>query len=215
MTGNEGIVLAEEAALKKRLTGITVSSVKEGTDAVEVPVYYRFPEGERRAVEFPLITIDFLDMAFAADRAESGLNVMLDYRPSEEGGLNEDTNLPAIVSEWPVPLDLTYQISSWCRSPRQDRQLLGKLIKKDRLPPRRGWLHLPEDGTYRRLDVLSSWQATDFLDDRGFTVHRKTTTIRINTELLPADVEVVRTQRVILSETFGTPPDIYGIINVY
>jgi len=51
-----GFLLAEDEALKQYLTGL---EAPDREHYVDVDVWYRYPEGERR-IKYPFITIDFL-----------------------------------------------------------------------------------------------------------------------------------------------------------
>lgn len=216
-TGNEGLLLAEEAALKSRISGIYAppdAKATPGSEGTPVPVHFRFPEGEKVKVVYPFITIDFLGIQFAADRAHAGPQQVLKYSPSEDTEINSDPmSDTSFVVDYPVPVDLFYQVTTWSRNPRQDRRILGQLMKQDRLPLLDGWMLIPEDETWRRLHVLSVQPLHD-KDERGFVAYRNTIMLNINAELVPGEVERVKARTVLFSETFGTAP-VYGTIAVY
>lgn len=140
-------ILNEEAALKALLSGITVSD--SGNSARPVGVYYGQPDKELREQRYPYITIDLIGVTEEVDRAHRGeVNIpnTTNYYPE---GVTTGQN-----TSFPIPVQLLYQVSTWARQPKHDRQLIGELYSYGRLPLRFGQLQIPEDGTNRRLDVL-------------------------------------------------------------
>ena len=145
-------ILNEEAALKTLLSGITVSD--GGNAARPVGVYYGQPDKEIRQQSYPYITIDLVGISEDTTRAHRGVVVVpstTKYTP--EGFTLPDEN--GLKTNYPIPVDLYYQVSTWSRTPRHDRQLIALLFSMDRLPFRFGQLSILEDGTNRRLDMLS------------------------------------------------------------
>jgi len=141
-------ILNEEAALKALLSGMTVSD--GGNSARPVGVFYGQPDKEIRQQSYPYITIDLIGISEETDRAHRGVvNVpnTTFYTPEGVTSSNLDVN-------YPIPVQLTYQVSTWARQPRHDRQIIAQLFSYGRLPLRFGQLSIPQDGTNRRLDVL-------------------------------------------------------------
>lgn len=178
---NPGFTLAEDAALKARLQTLYVSDDRNQQRPVQV--FFRYPEAETEK-SYPFITIDLIDINHARDRQESMLqryytndgrttvpedsNGRIDYIPSEydSAALSElagDTNY---IEMWDyVPVDLTYQITTHCRSQRHDRQLTAALMRYI-FPLRYSFIEIPEDGTIRRCDLLD-WRPSDILDQES------------------------------------------------
>jgi len=144
-------IINEDEALKTLLQGITVSDA--GNSARPVGVYYGQPDKDIRQQVYPYITLDLVGVREDTERAHRGV-VNLAYAP-EGYTPNRDTdgsiNQPI---EFPIPVDLIYQVSTWSRQPRHDRQIMAKLFAPGRLPFRFGQLPVPQDGTNRRLDML-------------------------------------------------------------
>ena len=141
----------EDEALKNLLQGITVSD--SGNSARPVGVYYGQPDKDIRQQVYPYITLDLVGIREDTERAHRGV-VNLTYTP--EGytpNLNEDDSINQPI-DFPIPVDLIYQVSTWSRQPRHDRQIMAKLFAPGRLPFRFGQLPVPQDGTNRRLDML-------------------------------------------------------------
>ena len=144
-------IINEDEPLKTLLQGITVSD--SGNSARPVGVYYGQPDKDIRQQIYPYITLDLVGVREDTERAHRGV-VNLTYAP-EGYTPNRDTdgsiNQPI---EFPIPVDLIYQVSTWSRQPRHDRQIMAKLFEPGRLPFRFGQLPVPQDGTNRRLDML-------------------------------------------------------------
>lgn len=144
-------IINEDEALKTLLQGITVS---DGGNALRnVAVYYGQPDKDLRQQSYPYITLDLVGVREDTERAHRGV-INLAYAP-EGYTPNRDTdgsiNQPI---DFPIPVDLIYQVSTWSRQPRHDRQIMAKLFAPGRLPFRFGQLPIPQDGTNRRLDML-------------------------------------------------------------
>jgi hypothetical protein len=144
-------IINEDEALKTLLQGITVSD--GGNAARPVAVYYGQPDKDIRQQSYPYITLDLVGVREDTERAHRGW-VDLTYTPegttpnlNQNGSINQQVNFP-------IPVDLIYQVSTWSRQPRHDRQIMAKLFAPGRLPFRFGQLPIPQDGTNRRLDML-------------------------------------------------------------
>ena len=144
-------IINEDEALKTLLQGITVSD--GGNAARPVAVYYGQPDKDIRQQSYPYITLDLVGVREDTERAHRGV-VNLTYAPE---GFTPNRNTDGSINqpvEFPIPVDLIYQVSTWSRQPRHDRQIMAKLFAPGRLPFRFGQLPIPQDGTNRRLDML-------------------------------------------------------------
>lgn len=205
---NKGFTLAEDAALKKHLSFLSVSDDKQAQRPVKV--FFRFPESETEKA-YPFVTIDLVDIAFAGDRQLSEVNyyypatempgqpsLVMDYFPSEETAAEMKALVDAggtgiLTTDQFVAVDLTYQVTTYCRSQIHDRQLTMLLLRRI-FPMRRGFIDIPEDGTTRRMDLLD-WRQSDLLDqETGYKkrIFRKVLTVRINAEIPQADLAQVQ-----------------------
>ena len=200
---NPGFTLAEDAALKKRLQSLYVSDDRDKQRPIQV--FFRYPDAETEKL-YPFITIDLVDIAFARNRQMSEVTHYystvaeypgdsLTYFPSEYAvsDLQEIAGESDYLStDQFVAVDLTYQVSTYCRSQRHDRQLTAGLLRYV-FPMRRGFIDIPEDGTTRRCDLLD-WRTSDVLDqETGYKkrVFRKVYTIQINSEIPQSDLNKV------------------------
>jgi len=116
----------EDRLLKDKLAGLMVTDAK-APGGRGVKVWYRFPEQELREQDYPFITIDLLGVGEALDRAHRGGQMrptVEGYRPPEYVGAPEGR---VHVSDWPVSMNLTYQITTYARHIQHDRQLLRQI----------------------------------------------------------------------------------------
>lgn len=195
---NPGFTLAEDAALKYRLSSLAVSDDQDNERVCKV--FFRYPDGETEKL-YPFITIELIDIAHARDRQHSertyvysdGQNFTsnIDYFPSEmdTADMAAQANGGILVTDQFVPINLMYQVTTYTRSQRHDRQLTALMLRRV-FPFRRGFIEIPEDGTIRRCDIVS-WRSTDVLDqETGYKnrIFRKVYTVMINSELPQSDL---------------------------
>ena len=225
---NPGFTLAEDAALKNRLSFLSVADDRSADRPVQV--FFRFPDGETEK-KYPFITIDLIDINHARSRQESEVTyyysndaevvqnvsstqIDMDYFPSEYSS----TELDGIVggegyvsTDQYVPVDLVYQVTTHCRSQRHDRKLTADMLRYVS-PFRRGFIEIPEDGTIRRCDVLD-WRPADILDqETGYKkrIFRKVFTVQVNAEIPQKDLTNVG----VVETVNGTLTDNYSESNV-
>lgn len=197
---NPGLLLAEDAAVKRLLTGITVSDDRNGQRPVKV--FFRHPEGETEK-QYPFITVEHIGTSHATDIQHSEHYYhyypdrpnSLDYWPSTAtaaeltaGGIDGEhpdafgNNITTVESF--IPIYLMYQISTHARSAIHDRQLTSWMMRVV-TPFRYGSIYVPEDDTVRRFDVLNIVHS-DILDqESGYRKRefRKIFTIRMTAEV--------------------------------
>lgn len=178
-------ILNEDKALKAALTGITVSDDKN--PARKVGVWFGQPDVELRQQAYPYITIDLLSAHEATNRAMRG-EIELWYQP--DGG---DPRLPekGYVTEYPVPYDLTYQVSTFARQPRHDRQLMLAVAR--RIGARTRSLYIPEDDTQRSMFTYGP-NKHDSTED-GRRLFRNNYTVTVYSEILPSEIEFIEKVR--------------------
>jgi hypothetical protein len=194
---HRGLILAESSALKAKLSGISVP--RPGGDPRRVRTYFRYPDEQTERI-YPFITIEFLTLQFATDRAHSVHQIPVDYWPSEyptfqeyadANGLSEYTGRvgSAEVVYW-HPYNMIFQISTHCRDPLDHIYLDGQLVGTHRIPDRWGYLHIPEDGSDRWLDRMEM-RTANYLEGspQGMnqTVFRTIYTVSVNAYVPPID----------------------------
>ena len=163
-------ILAEDAALKALLSGLTVTDEKAGGTSTPRPVQVWFgtPDVELRDQKFPFITIDLMDIRLAPERQQSG--VIYDR---DNAGTVVGNNTTVYNYEYPMTYDLVYQISTFARHPRHDRALMSELIQK-RLPSKYGKLGIVSDSgvetTYRHM-FLDEFLKRDTVEEGRRLLH--------------------------------------------
>jgi len=184
-------ILAEDAALKTMLQGITVSD--DSNPSRPVRVWYGFPDVEIRDQTFPYITIDLIDIIPGNDRQTWGYLTDTDY-------MGTTTAQEGLVYSYHVPAayDIVYQVTTYARHPRHDRAIIQQLFNL--FPSKYGYLNVPVDnntyGTSRSM-FLDGFVKRDTVD--GETGNRRLLrnvyTLRVLSEMTPA-VALAATQQV-------------------
>lgn len=219
-----GFLLAEDAAVKDRFTGITVSDDKKSNRPVKV--FFRYPDSETEK-EFPFITIEQVGLTHARELQhseeyyyhnpyeESETSSSLNYWPSEldETGIAAATVGPGYLKANSfVPVYLMYQVSTFCRTALHDRQITSKMLRYV-VPFRRGSILVDADGTARRFDLLG-WTNSDLLDqEAGYRkrIFRKVYTLQMTAEIPQSELEQVR-RSTYISRTLQDTNDLANLI---
>jgi len=92
-------------------------------------------------------------------------------------------------AEFPIPYNLDYQVTVYSRKAIHDRMLVAALAATDRVPARFGFLEIPEDGTYRRLDLIGGPNTEADKDRDGKRIFRSTYAVRVSSELIQGAVD--------------------------
>jgi hypothetical protein len=215
-----GMYLEEDEALKKKLSGLTVPT--QSNPSYPVGVWFRMPQQELRRRSFPHIMITPMGEQVAPERQHRG-PIMLGYVPYTDefyqypagapGATPQATppntdaefvlpwiNTPPTV-EFPIPIDLDYQVDVFTRYGPQLRQLTGTLNSMSLLHPRFAQLNCA-GGTARRITVLSK-QTDSYFDEESKEkrMFRLTYQLRINSEIMPEAVPGTRIQTIDLTLT--------------
>jgi hypothetical protein len=192
-------LLAEDEALRNLLKGMTVTdqkSVTEEGSTRTVEVWFGQPDQELRDQKYPYITIDMVDVAEDFSRAMRGKvrptyytdpTSMVQGVQGTQGvqavqGVNFDDDLHAWDMDFPIPVNIDYQITTYSRQPRHDRQILAQLLYT-KIPMRFAVLQ-PTDNTVRRLDVLDI--AKRDVSENGKRLFVNAITVRISSEIAPS-----------------------------
>ena len=183
-------LLSEDKALRLNLQGITVYDQK--ATAADVPrqvgVFFGQPDQEVRSQSYPYITIDMIDITPDAMREMRG-RVSPAYLAPE--GLDAETKGWEI--DLPIPVNIDYQISTYARQPRHDRELLAQLLHH-KLPFRFGQLEL-DDGTIRRMEVLNVSKRD--VTEQAKRLFVNAVTVRISSEIAQSSyTELYKVQQV-------------------
>lgn len=175
-----GYLLEEDNALRTLLSGMKVTDLQHPNGQI-VPVWFRWPQREEQARTFPYITIRFLSQEVAHER---------EHRGTVEVGYEYLQNVPFYGSNppmmnYPIPMDLHYEITTNARENQHHAQMIGALTASA-LNPRYGVL-VCSGGTTRRLQVDSSVDASgiETLESGKRRLFRQIWRITVPTELEP------------------------------
>jgi hypothetical protein len=183
-------ILAEDAALKSLLSGMTVIDEKAGGSSTPraVQVWYGTPDIELREQKFPFITIDLMDIRLAPERQMSG--VIYDR---DKAGTVVANNTNVYGYEYPVTYDLVYQVTSYARHPRHDRSLIQQLMQV-KFPSKYGKLGIVSDSgvetTYRHM-FLDEFLKRDTVEE-GRRLLRNIFLVRVVSELTHYDANAAK-----------------------
>ena len=178
-------ILSEDKALRDLLKGMKVTDQKtldDGGNATRnVDVWFGQPDQEPRNQSYPYIVIDMVDIAEDFARAMRG-RAKPNYLDDPEfmvQGVQYDETLNNWDIDYPIPVNIDYQITTYSRQPRHDREILAQLMYT-RLPFRFGILE-PDDGTVRRLDVLDVSKRD--VTEQGKRLFVNAFTVRVSSEI--------------------------------
>jgi hypothetical protein len=186
-------ILSEDKALRDLLKGMKVTDQKtldDGGNATRnVDVWFGQPDQEPRNQSYPYIVIDMIDISEDNIRAMRGMTKPTyladpDTMPAVQGlnpELPYDPETNNWMIHWPIPVNIDYQVTTYARQPRHDRELLAQLMYT-RLPLRFGILE-PDDGTVRRLDVLDISKRD--VTEQGKRLFVNAFTVRVSSEIAP------------------------------
>jgi hypothetical protein len=180
-------LLEEDEALRNLLKDMVVTdqkSVTEDGPQRKVGVWFGQPDQEIRNQSYPYITIDMIDIAEAFDRAHRGRVNPAYYADPDTIGTDTswDPDLHGKDMDYPIPVNIDYQITTYSRQPRHDRQILAQLLYT-KIPMRFAVLQ-PTDNTVRRLDVLDI--AKRDVSENGKRLFVNAITVRISSEIAPS-----------------------------
>lgn len=216
-------LLNEDAAIKSKFSGLTVSGGNAPPLGQPVAVRFRLPQSEMANATFPMVVIDHATISKADDREHRGPTA-LSYVPEGttpgpivvrdratgqnvtwDTSADFDPNLsPFRVTDYPIPYNLDYQVTVYTRTQNHLMSLITSLAAIDRIPPRFGYLEIPEDGTVRTLDLLGGPEIEPSNDQDSKRIFRAVYSIRVVSELNLYEVQngtpVVETVDVAISK---------------
>jgi hypothetical protein len=194
-------LLSEDKALREKMQGMVVYDQKaDGQDVPrQVGVWFGQPDQEIRAQSYPYVTIDMVDVSRDPSREMRGKVSPVYLQSSLSETFDPETQ--SFKTNYPIPVNIDYQITTYARHPRHDRQIVAQLLA-EKLPLRAGTLDL-DDGTARRLDVLD-------VSKRDLTENQKR--LFVNAVTVRVSSEIVQDNLVELYKVFGVNlnPPIHG-----
>jgi len=183
-------LLSEDEALRNLLLDMKVTDQKSTTGAGpqrSVKVYFGQPDQELRDQTYPYITIDMIDIAEDTTRAMRGL-VKPSYLSNPTDMVQGTQSIQEVIYDpelhdweihWPIPVSIDYQITTYARQPRHDREILAQILYK-KIPMRFATLQ-PNDGTVRRLDLLDISKRD--ITEQGKRLFVNAFTVRVSSEI--------------------------------
>lgn len=176
-------LISEDEALKNLLKGMTVTDQKSGSSR-NVGVWFGQPDQEVTDQKYPYITIDMIDISEDFMRSMRG-KAKPEYFPNPatgpDGETAYDSETQSWLINWPVPVNIDYQITTYSRQPRHDREILAQLLYT-KIPLRFAVLE-PDDSTVRRLDVLDISKRD--ITEQGKRLFVNAITLRVSSEIAP------------------------------
>lgn len=206
-------LLSEDKALRDLLVGMVVTDQKSdatGTATRPVKVYFGQPDQELRDQTYPYITIDMIDLSEDTMRAMRGKAKPSYYQnPEIMAGTDGQTSYDSDVHNWeidyPIPVNIDYQVTTYCRQPRHDRELLAQLLYT-KIPMRFAVLEVDNNdaqGTIRRLDVLDVSKRD--VTEQGKRLFVNAFTLRVSSEIAPSTFrEMYKALQVTVTGTQGS-----------
>lgn len=200
-------IVAEDAALKNLLRNIFV--VDEKNNSREVGVWFATPDVESRQQSYPYLTIEFMNAERAKYRQQSGT-----WLDTDSQGTTAPVAGTVHVYSMPVPWDLTYQITSYARHPRHDRQIITHLLSNDFIG-QQGFLsvqnQLGTQSSFRHL-VLENFVKRDTIED-GRRLFRNVFTVTVTSETVVGQgVGVPEVGSVLINNDPENIPDEFTIL---
>ena len=177
-------LISEDEALRNLLKDMVVTDQKSTTGVQrQVKVYFGQPDQELRDQTYPYITIDMIDIAEDFIRAMRG-RVKPEYL-ADPATIDGTAEFDSATQNWdinyPVPVRIDYQITTYARQPRHDREILAQLLYT-KIPLRFAVLET-DDNTVRRLDVLDVSKRD--VTEQGKRLFVNAITVRVSSEIAP------------------------------
>jgi hypothetical protein len=184
-------LLAEDEALRNLLKDMVVTDQKSVTEEGpqrKVGVWFGQPDQEVRSQSYPYITIDMIDIGedfIRSMRGKAKPVYMTDPATGPDGSTSYDDQTQDWHINWPIPVNIDYQITTYARQPRHDRQILAQLLYT-KIPLRFAVLETgpnTQSGTTRRLDVLDVSKRD--ITEQGKRLFVNAITVRVSSEIAP------------------------------
>jgi hypothetical protein len=179
-------LLSEDKALRDLLIGMVVTDQKAASTQEttrKVGVWFGQPDQEVTSQNYPYITIDMIDIAEDFQRAMRGRVKPAYYQ--DPATIGTDTEYDPELHNWeinmPIPVNIDYQVTTYARQPRHDREILAQLLYK-KLPLRFATLET-DDNTVRRLDILDISKRD--VTESGKRLFVNAITLRVSSEISP------------------------------
>lgn len=200
-------IFNEDRALFNKFSGIVVGDINAADSGRPVEVKWLDPETELIDLTFPSIIISNTGITYDAERGAAGW-FQLPYTP--EGFASWDSTQPVSTSPYfaqtPIPYNVNYQIEVLARNNKHATFLTAVLSGPDFLHARFGYLEIPEDGTIRRMDLMSGPERQSIHDGDDKRLFHSVYSVRVSTELLPKEIEAYSQVQKVINTITVLPP---------
>lgn len=204
-------IFNEDRAMKAKFSNLVVQDVNAPPTGRPVQVIWLDADIELTNLTYPSIVIANTGISYDPERAASGW-FQLPYTPegftqwiSDE---NEDVTTSPYWAFTPIPYNIDYQIEVLARNNKHATFLSAILSGPDFLSIRHGYLAIPEDGTVRRLDLMSGPERQNTHDSDGKRVFHLIYTVRVSTELLPVQIDSYSQVETVDTTVTILPPEV-------
>lgn len=197
-------LFTEDREMKAKVSGLSIIDTNGKT--LPVTVRFRLPETEVADVNYPLIVIEHAGFFRAPEREHRGVG----YLPYTPEGWAALPNNEQYSVETPIPYDVHYQIRVQARKAVHIQALRALLAGPDYLPSRFGYLDIPEDSTYRRLDLLGGPEPNEAKDADGKRLFEDVYLLAVSTEYLPTQAPTLESQVASIQFNFIEYVNTYG-----
>lgn len=202
-------IFNEDRAIKDKFSNLVVQDVNAPDFGRPVQVIWLDADVELVNLTYPCIVICNTGISYDPERAASGW-FQLPYTPENFTTWATDSDLDVDDSPYwaftPIPYNIDYQIEILTRNNKHATFLAAVLSGPDFLSVRHGYLAIPEDGTVRRMDLMSGPERQNTHDPDGKRVFHNIYTVRVSTELLPVEIDTYSKVQTVNTTVVDIPP---------
>lgn len=179
----------EDAAIRLKLQGLTVTDRNAPPGGRPVPVRFRLPQDELANLSYPIIIIEHAGWYPDPDREHRGY-IQLPYAPEGfqpwyTGPGNAAVASSPYYARFPMPYRFNYAITVYARFMTQHmRPLVAQLLTEQYLPAKFGFLTVPQDGTVRTMLLQGGPDESYGLDEDGKRMLKTTFLVSVFSELV-------------------------------
>lgn len=176
-----GPILAEDEAIKRKLTGLKLQDTR--TNTRDVPVRFINPSTDiADAAKLPYFSIEQHSITYDASRDHVG-KIEVGHWPSTEI-LNPLAG--PHYTEFPLPVRIFYHIVGHATSPQHLAMMTRFLLLPQKFPLKNGWLFIPATETWTVMHVMGYQR--DSLVRQNRAIHRITVPVHVEASLLKTQI---------------------------
>lgn len=200
-------IFNEDRAMVDKFKNLVVGDINAPDSGSPVEVKWLDPDIELVDLTFPSIILCNTGIVFDAERAAAGW-FQLPYTPEGFSTWNppEEVARSPYFAQTPIPYNINYQIEVLARNNKHATFLTAILSGVDFLHARFGYLSIPEDGTIRRMDLMSGPERQSIHDKDGKRLFHSIYSVRVSTELLPKEIEAYTIVNSVVTDISLLPP---------